>query len=116
MTELKRLQQQFSESQEDNVYSYIANDLFDLTTYDSAIDKTLVKQIMKTLKWVELDPSSRSKNTSEAQLTEHIITLHLGNVVDWVDWGTSIRHSWIEFDKVDAYLAIKALIQLNDEC
>ena len=128
MTELKRLQHEFADYQERNVpdyvfadyqecdvYDYVANELFDLTTYDSAIDEILVKRIMTTLEWVttEFPLSSRSKNTSEAELTEHIITLNLGNVVDWVDWGTSIRHPWIDFDKVETYLAVKELIRLN---
>lgn len=85
---------------------FVAGEVFGLTTYDSDMDAELTGDI------VEVFSVIRDKRIydyiANGNLSKFTRTINMGNCLEWLDWGTSIRGAWIKdqqrFDDVVAFL------------
>lgn len=76
-------------------YEWAANEIFDLTTYDGELDELFAKKIIEVLK-VIFDGTNFEYIKDRTNYINYILICQLLNEFNWIEWGTSIRGSWIE--------------------
>ena len=80
-------------------YEWAARHIFDLTTYDGALDEKFVKTIMEVCK-VILNRSNFDYigdcDANNENYIKYILACQIFERFKWLDWGTSIRGAWFE--------------------
>lgn len=72
--------------------------IFDLTTYDTGIDRILARKIIDALLMIaERRVFDAVESHHEAYL-DFITVVNFKNIEDMLSWGTSIRGCWFDFD------------------
>ena len=78
-----------------NKYDWAASQVFDLTTYDSALDEMFVKKIIEVCKAI-LERRNFEYIQDETCYVTYILVCQLLEQLHWIEWGTSIRGAWFE--------------------
>ena len=91
-------------------YEFVAGEIFGLTTYDGEQDELLVKEIIEVFSVIR-SGTNFDYIVTPANLLRYSRTINLGNCLDWLEWGTSIRGAYFKdeetaarFDEVVAFL------------
>jgi hypothetical protein len=79
-------------------YEWAANYIFDLTTYDAALDEKFVKDILEVCQ-VIIDNYNYEYIEKEENYIKYILVCQLLNNFNWIDWGISIRGAWFNLSK-----------------
>lgn len=77
---------------------WVADRVFDLTTYDGRLDELFVDSIIEVCK-VILDSRTYEYIEDENNYIKYILVCQILNEFIWIDWGTSIRGAWFERDE-----------------
>ena len=81
---------------------WLCDDVFDLTTYNPALSVDYGKTILevmtairdrKTFEYIEVN--------NEASYSKYIAVCNWFNIHNLIEWGTSIRGAWFEFNSYD---------------
>lgn len=78
-------------------YHWAARNVFNLTTYDDALDEKFVKDILEVCK-VILNRENFEYIKDENNYVKYILVCQLLDHFQWLCWGTSIRGAWFEVD------------------
>ena len=80
-------------------YEWIAVEVFDLCTYDSALDELFAKQIVEVCEQI-INKTQFEYIKIEEQYIKYIAVCQwLSGHFNWLEWGTSIRGCWFaDFD------------------
>ena len=78
-------------------YTWAARSVFDLTTYDPALDEMFVKDILEVCK-VILNRENYEYIKDEKNYIKYILVCQILEKFNWLGWGTSIRTAWFNFD------------------
>lgn len=100
-------------------YEWAAFNIFELTTYDSELDKLFVEAI------VEVCHAIHERKTFEYILDESkykrfILVCQMLDKFHWIDWGTSIRGAWFD-EHAHPHIGPKVIVdedkwgEMNDE-
>lgn len=76
-------------------YEFASSHIFNLTTYDSAMDEILVKDIIEVLEQI-IKRDNFNYIKDESNYKKYIIVCNMLEKLEWIDWGTSIRGAWLE--------------------
>lgn len=76
-------------------YAWVANEVFDLITYDTSLDERFAKEIIEVIK-VILDVETYEYIRDGSNYVAYILVCQLLNNFHWIEWGTSIRGAWFE--------------------
>lgn len=76
-------------------YEWAASDIFNLTTYDGALDKLFVKAIIEVCK-VILERKTFEYIENKEKYVSYILVCQLLETFNWIEWGTSIRGAWFD--------------------
>jgi hypothetical protein len=74
-------------------------DIFDITTYDSAMDRYFGFQILEVLNAMATNNVYNYQDQSETHYKNFLMVANLRRVAPLLDWGTSIRGAWIDVPK-----------------
>lgn len=74
---------------------FLASETFNLTTYDSELDKLFVSKIIEVIK-VIVKGENFEYIENEQNYINYILVCQLLDRLGWIDWGTSIRGAWLE--------------------
>lgn len=77
-------------------YSWAASYIFDLTTYDAALDELFVKKIIDVCKSI-LNRTMFEYVHDENKYIEYILVCQILEKFNWINWGTSIRGAWFDY-------------------
>ena len=102
MTALEIYRAQFEEERsrynpEWSKYKWVAEKVFDLTTYDDDLDERFAKDILEVCK-VILENRNFDYIKTENNYVKYILVCQLLNDRRWLEWGSSIRGAWFEED------------------
>ena len=97
---------------DDTKYEWAACEVFNLTTYDSALDELFVKKIIEVLK-VIFERTTFEYILDEKNYVTYILVCQLLEQFHWIDWGISIRGAW--FDTYHPNCKSKAILEYNLE-
>ena len=78
-------------------YNWAACKIFDLTTYDSAMDERFVKDILEVCK-VILNRETFEYIEDEKNYVKYLVVCQLLCNFRWIEWGTSIRGAFFDVD------------------
>lgn len=78
-----------------DVYDWAADEIFDLTTYDSELDKLFVETILDVCK-VILARQNFEFIKDETAYVVYIVVCNMFEHKHWIEWGTSIRGAWFD--------------------
>lgn len=82
-------------------YEWCASDIFNLCTYDDELDELFVKKILEVCQ-VILNGDNLKYIENKEQYIQYIAVCQLLRQMNWIEWGTSIRGTWIEeYNKVN---------------
>lgn len=81
----------------DSKYTWAANRIFNLTTYDSSLNELFVKNILEVCK-VILEDRNYEYIEDRENYIKYILVCQLLEEFDWIEWGTSIRGAWFDTD------------------
>ena len=100
MTALKIYKAQYEEERtwypnETTKYEWVADRVFDLTTYDGELDELFVKDILEVCE-VILENRNYEYILDKRDYIKFILVCQLLDKFGWIEWGTSIRGSWFE--------------------
>ena len=76
-------------------YEWAANEVFNLTTYDGALDELFVKKIIEVLKAI-FERTTFEYIRDGTNYVTYILVCQLLEQFHWIDWGTSIRGAWFD--------------------
>lgn len=105
-----------SESQTELKADFLSGDVFNLTTYDSALDILFVTDIMEVVKAIHTSTTFDYFRDDQDKYVKYITCVNFPWFTDKLDWGGSIRGAWWEyFNKGEGYMR-KAVTQVGDGC
>ena len=82
-------------------YQWVGNAVFNLVTYDGALDELFAKYIIEICKAIlerrTFDYCSGSDITED--YVKYILVCQKLEALDWINWGTSIRGAWFDAGK-----------------
>lgn len=82
----------------ENIYSWCAYRVLELSTYDEELDELFVKKFMEICNAILSRNNGMYMENRHAYIT-YIIVCQLLEKNDWIDWGTSIRGAWFDVGK-----------------
>ena len=82
---------------EPSKYQWAASRVFDLTTYDRALDELFVKDIIEVCK-VIIERRNFEYIKNRDNYIKYIAVCQILDRFNWLEWGTSIRGAWFEVD------------------
>lgn len=95
-------------------YQWVGNEVFDLVTYDSALDELFAKYIIEICKAIldrrTFDYCSSSDITED--YVKYILVCQKLEALNWINWGTSIRGAWFDAGK-DAKPILDRIIDIE---
>lgn len=74
-------------------YEWAASNIFELSTYDGALDELFVKKIVEVCK-VIINGATYEYIRNGENYIAYILVCQLLNSLQWIEWGTSIRGAW----------------------
>ena len=81
---------------------WLCDDVFDLTTYDLALSMDYGKAILEVMTAIRDRKTFEYINANnEANYSKYIAVCNWFNLHNLIDWGTSIRGAWFEFNRYD---------------
>ena len=98
-------------SDPDLKYVFLAANIFDLTTYSDGLDRAIVNEILEILKDVYDRVAVAKIDESDEYHLKFVRVLNTRSLLDWVEWGTSVRSCWLIPEKVDLYRAIVEFLE-----
>ena len=82
----------------DLLYAYLANDIFDYISYDDDLDIEMGKKLYKTIDAILME--EQEKLIESDFYEDYIMCLNIMRFgCDKINWGTSIRFPWFEYDE-----------------
>lgn len=78
-------------------YDWAASTIFDLTTYDGELNRRFVNKIIEVCK-VILKGETFDYIQDEDNYEAYILVCQILVRNDWIDWGTSIRGAWFNYN------------------
>lgn len=81
--------------EDQNVYTWAASEIFDLTTYDDGLDEIFVRTICTVAKGIILRRTFDFMNDDSLYIA-YIVVCNMFERRHWIDWGTSIRGAWFD--------------------
>lgn len=81
--------------EDQDIYEWAADHVFNLTTYDGALDKLFVRTILDICK-VIINKQTYEFIRDENMYVVYIVVCQLLNKKGWIEWGTSIRGAWFK--------------------
>lgn len=98
MTVLERIKRVYDHYiNKGKIWDWVANDVFDLTTYDGELDKCFSKKILEVCK-VILNGKNFEYIRNNDNYVNYILVCQTLVRHNWIDWGTSIRGAWFDDD------------------
>lgn len=94
-------------------YVWAAHRVFDLTTYDDALDEQFVKDILEVCKII-LDRENFEYIENEENYIKYILVCQLLDRSNWIEWGTSIRGAWFDVDIYYDYQTKESTVRSKD--
>ena len=95
-------------------YEWAANHIFDLCTYDAALDEKFVKDIFEVCQ-VIIDKRNFEYQIDNNNYIKYILVCQILYHFNWINWGTSIRGAWFEDDSQKDILEETSWSQLNEK-
>lgn len=95
-------------------YEWAACYIFDLYTYDTALDEKFVKSIIEVSKAI-IDMETYNYIENRDNYLKHILVCQLLYHFNWINWGTSIRGPWFESDSRKDILEESSWSLLNEK-
>ena len=95
-------------------YEWAANYIFELITYDAALDEKFVKDIIEVCK-VIIDKRNYDYIKDDNNYIKYILVCQLLDRFQWINWGTSIRGAWFELSKTPDSKVILEKLSNNTE-
>ena len=95
-------------------FNWIAQDIFNLTTYDGWIDYVFTKDLLKVMTAIYNHTTFDFIRSSKHNYLIFIEICNLLEKKNWIEWGTSIRGCWFDSDYSKEYLIEEEEIPFND--
>jgi hypothetical protein len=98
MTVLERIKQSYEDFKnltDDNVWGWLSNEVFDLTTYDEELDEMFGRKMIEVCK-VILEGKTFEYIRNREKYVQYILACQPLEKHGWINWGTSIRGSFFE--------------------
>jgi hypothetical protein len=75
--------------------AFIADEIFDITTYDDDLSEEYCDRILEVLKVIYLHETFDYIEI-ESNYRNYIDITNMGNIQSMLEWGTSIRGAWLD--------------------
>lgn len=98
--------------------------IFSLYTYDPELDLFFSEKIVKVLKYIAERKNIELPFSDDEFYKDYIMVLNFKNILDLMEWGTSVRGCWIElnenrnfnpFDRLASYINDEQHLITNDK-
>lgn len=81
-------------------YEWLAENVFDLTTYDNRLNDVFGKKIFEVCKAINEGTTFEYIAKDDIHYTTYILVCQILDMFHWIDWGTSIRGAWFEEEHI----------------
>lgn len=80
-------------------FQFLCNEVFDLWPYDSDIEDKWGRDLFCVMLCIKRRMCSEYWNVDDECYNTYLIVCQLLDKKGWINWGTSIRYAWFEFDE-----------------
>lgn len=105
-----------TETQEELKAEFLSCDVFDLTTYDSALDLIFVREIMGVVEAIQYGKTFGYFKNDQSKYVTYIRCVNLPWFSDKLDWGGSIRGAWWGYFQVGSKYSKGCKTQVGNGC
>lgn len=77
-------------------YGWVSSEIFELTTYDSSLDKLFVEKICEVCKQINDRKVFEYIKISRENYITYIVVCQLLKDKGWINWGSSIRGAFFD--------------------
>ena len=95
-------------------FEFVAEDIFNLTTYDSWIDYVFTRYLLSIMTAIY---DRKTFDFIKSSKDNYLVFITICNLLDnkgWIEWGTSIRGCWFDSSYSEKYLFEEEKIPFND--
>ena len=105
-----------TETQEELKAEFLASDIFDLTTYDSALDLVFVREIMGVIEAIHYGKTFDYFKNEQGKYITYIRCVNLPWFGDKLNWGSSIRGAWWDYFQTGSKYSKECKTQVGNGC